>query len=248
MVALRFAPGEAVSRYVGGELELFEAAANWKSYWTSRILAYVAGDVLEVGAGIGANTRTIAPRASFSRWTCLEPDPTLAQATRRALSAARGEFHVVCGTIDCLRPADAFDSILYFDVLEHIEEDAAELLRAWGRLRPRGHLVVVSPAHQFLYSPFDRQIGHIRRYDKARLREIAPEGCAPAELYYLDSVGMIASWANKALLRKSLPSLDQVLFWDRVLVRASTVVDPLFLGRLGKSVVCVWKKEPIAER
>ena len=47
-------------RYVGSELELFEKARNWKAYWRAQIAGFVRGEVLEVGAGIGANTLTLA--------------------------------------------------------------------------------------------------------------------------------------------------------------------------------------------
>ena len=42
--------------YAGGELMLFAQAQNWKRYWSSALRNYLQGDVLEAGAGIGANT------------------------------------------------------------------------------------------------------------------------------------------------------------------------------------------------
>ena len=59
--------------YPGGELELFEKALRWKRYWRECITPYIHGDVLEVGAGIGANTKTLAD-LEYRRWMCLEPD------------------------------------------------------------------------------------------------------------------------------------------------------------------------------
>ena len=47
-------------------------------------------------------------------------------------------------------PAEAkFDAILYIDVLEHIEDDRAEMARAAARLKPGGALIVLAPAHPF---------------------------------------------------------------------------------------------------
>jgi SAM-dependent methyltransferase len=232
----------SANRYVGTELELFENAANWKRYWSSRILPYVRGRVLEIGSGIGANTRLIAPRARFSRWVCVEPDVELASKSHAALADEGGEIRVICGKIDCIAEPAAFDSILYIDVLEHIPDDAGEVAKAWNRLAPGGHLVVVSPAHNFLFSPFDRQVGHVRRYDQKSLRAVGPRGVDPSSLFYLDAAGMVASLANKLLLKQVMPNLGQILFWDRVIVSVSRVLDPLLLHRLGKSVVCVWRK------
>ena len=64
---------------------------------------------------------------------------------------------------------------------------------------------------------------------------------------YLDSVGFFASLANRLLLKQQNPTLKQILFWDRVLVPCSRLVDPLFLFRAGKSVVGVWEKPAKSE-
>ena len=62
--------------YVGEELDLFAQARNWKRYWSDQVRPFVTGAVLEVGAGIGTNTRLLdTPGAT--RWTCLEPDQRL---------------------------------------------------------------------------------------------------------------------------------------------------------------------------
>ncbi len=59
---------------------------------------------------------------------------------------------------------------------------------------------------------------------------------------YLDSAGLMASAANRFLLRRSMPSEAQVLTWDRLLVPVSRIVDPLFGYSFGRSVIMVWTK------
>jgi hypothetical protein len=58
----------------------------------------------------------------------------------------------------------------------------------------------------------------------------------------LDSAGLLASLANRLLLRSAMPSPEQIAFWDRVLVPISRVLDTLFGRRLGKTVVAVWSR------
>jgi SAM-dependent methyltransferase len=234
---------ETTRAYVGGELELFRHARNWKRYLAQRMQAHITGDVAEVGAGLGAMTAVLCGPAAAS-WLCLEPDPAMATALEKTIAA--GGLPARCraqnGALANLPEAPAFDTILYIDVLEHIDDDRGELAAAARRLRPGGRLVVLSPAHQWLFSPFDRAIGHVRRYrlgDGARLR---PAGMAPVYAGYLDSIGLAASLANKLLLRASMPSLGQILIWDRLMVPLSRLVDPLLFGRLGKSVLFVWRK------
>ena len=224
--------------YVGGELELFEKAVNWKRYWRNRIELFVAGDVLEVGAGIGANTRALSDLPHRS-WMCLEPDGELAAQ----IPTVGPGYSTRVGTTGDLAAHERFDSILYIDVLEHIEDDRSEMIRAGTHLRPRGHVIVLAPAHGFLYTPFDRAIGHFRRYSRSSLRAVAPPGLREAKLEYLDSLGMLASAAYRLLLSQSMPKESQILAWDRLMVPISRVLDPLLLNRVGKSVLGVWQRE-----
>jgi len=139
-------------------------------------------------------------------------------------------------------PSRQFDTILYIDVVEHIEKDREELKRAASHLRPGGHLIVLSPAHQRLFSPFDAAIGHFRRYNRAMLRAISPAGLLLERMRYLDSAGMILSAANMLLLRQSMPTAAQLRFWDLCIVPISRVLDKLLLYSIGKTVIAVWRR------
>jgi SAM-dependent methyltransferase len=222
--------------YAGSELTLFEKAVRWKRYWRARIAPLVQGDVLEAGAGIGANTRLLAD-LPYRSWTCLEPDAALAAQ----IELPTGLHRKITGTIADL--AESFDTILYIDVLEHIEDDAAEMARAAARLNRGGHVIVLAPAHAFLYTPFDAAIGHFRRYSRASLRSAAPAGLRESKIIYLDAAGLLASTANRLLLRQAMPTERQILAWDRLMIPISRAVDPLFSHRLGKSVLGVWQRE-----
>ena len=152
-----------------------------------------------------------------------------------------GRRELVLGDLSTLDSSRLFDAILYIDVLEHIEDDSAELRRAAAHLSPGGALIVLSPAHPFLYTPFDQAIGHYRRYTRQSLRAAAPRNLRRDKLIYLDSVGMLASLANRLLLDQSMPTAAQIHIWDTYLVPCSRVMDPLFFGAVGKSVLGVWR-------
>jgi len=231
--------------YVGSELEIFQHATNWKAYYARAIKPYVIGDVMEVGAGLGATSRFLCDGRQRS-WTCLEPDPELLGQLHERLVAhpLPSPVRTICGTVDALAADKRFDAILYIDVLEHIEDDVAELERSAARLRQGGHIVVLAPAHQSLYSEFDKAIGHFRRYSKPSLLAAAPPVLQPVEAFYLDAVGMAASLANRLLLRASMPTDGQIKFWDRVLVPVSRVIDPVLGRSIGKSVVAIWTLAP----
>ena len=229
--------------YVGNELELFAEAVHWKRYFRSAIADRLVGDVLEVGAGIGETARHLLDGRQRS-WLCLEPDERL--GTRLRAWAEAGDVAplpaVQIGTTADLDPRSRFDTILYIDVLEHIEDDRAEMARAAELLAPRGALIVLSPAFQQLFSDFDRSVGHFRRYTRASLAEVMPPSVRQVRLRYLDSVGFLASLSNRALLRQALPTRRQIALWDRVMIPASRVLDPLLARSFGRSVLAVYER------
>lgn len=232
------------SSYIGSELEIFQHAVNWKGYYGNLIRQYLGAEVLEVGAGIGATTEILVTEQQ-KHWVCLEPDNSLAEEIVKKISEKK--LPSICearvGEVSHLADEERFDSVVYIDVLEHIENDKAEISRAAKHIRPGGHLVVLSPAHEFLYTPFDKAIGHFRRYSKSKINNLVDgTGLKPVRSIYLDSVGTVASLANKLLLRSSMPSKKQIRFWDRFLVPASRVTDKLTLGLVGKSILGIWQR------
>ena len=100
---------------------------------------------------------------------------------------------------------------------------------------------MLSPAHGWLFSPFDHAIGHCRRYTKRMLRKLTATNLNVACAFYLDSVGLLASAANRVLLRQSMPRAGQLRVWDNCMVPCSRVLDALTAYRFGKSVVCIWE-------
>ncbi|MEA5575975.1 class I SAM-dependent methyltransferase [Anabaena sp. UHCC 0451] len=230
------------SQYIGTELEVFAHATNWKNYYAVIIDPYLKGKVLEVGAGIGMTTKVLC-QGNYDKWICLEPDSLLLATIEELICT--GELPSCCeariGTISELNE-NSLNTIIYIDVLEHIKHDQDELQNSFNSLAIGGNLIILSPAHQWLYSPFDKKIGHYRRYTKKSLASIIPPGFRCVKFIYIDSVGMLASIANKMLLKSSTPSVKQILFWDRVMVPISKIIDQLLFFSVGKSVIGIWEK------
>ena len=231
---------EAAYRYTGSELELFAEAIHWKRYFARSVEPFIGAAVLEVGAGMGATTQVLCtdrPR----RWVCLEPDADLAARLQERIRG--GELPASCerriGTLQSIPDNERFDTVFYIDVLEHIERDREEVGRAVEHLNPGGHLIVLAPAHQSLFSPFDAAVGHFRRYSRTSLLDLGPPGTRVILARYLDSVGLLASFANRLVLRAALPTSGQIRVWDRYLLRCSRLLDPVFGYRVGKSVLVV---------
>jgi 2-polyprenyl-3-methyl-5-hydroxy-6-metoxy-1,4-benzoquinol methylase len=232
--------------YQGQELRLFQNAAKWKGYYARELAPHISGAVLEVGAGIGGTARFLCTKQTSS-WTALEPDEALTQQLREGFRDRPLPIptEIVCGTTATLEHPP-FDTLLYIDVLEHIEDDRGELVVAARLLKPGGRLIVLCPAHNMLFSPFDQAVGHFRRYTRSTLVAVAPADMTLVRAFYLDSVGMLMSLANRLVLRSRYPTEAQIAFWNKAIVPMSVVVDPLTGYRLGKTIICVWTKRGAA--
>jgi len=226
--------------YTGSELDLFAHAINWKSYWAYLLQDYLKGEVLEVGAGNGNNTRHLYSQ-KYPRWVSLEPDYELAESLRISIQENHNlkNCEVINGTLTSLDSAFKFDTILYIDVLEHIEDDNGELKKASRHLNPGGNLIIISPALPILYSDFDAAIGHFRRYTKKSFENLLPSELKVERLIYLDAVGLLVSLGNRFLLKQNMPSLKQIKIWDRLIIPCSKHVDRWTGYRIGKSMLAV---------
>jgi len=145
--------------YPGAELALFAQARNWKFYVKSEVGEYLVGDVLEIGAGIGGTTIALND-GSARRWLCLEPDQNQVTQLQSLVARNNGPAPLVMvGSLAAFAQKPTFNCILYIDVLEHIDDDHLQIRTASQLVRPGGYIVVLSPAHQWLFSEFDKIIG-----------------------------------------------------------------------------------------
>jgi hypothetical protein len=229
--------------YQGTELELFAKATNWKKYLASKLRPYINGNVIEVGAGFGSSTKYLC-HGGQAKWLCLDPDPSFARHLEQRI--ASGDLPAACqarcGVLADLVPEELADTILYIDVLEHIENDEDEMNTATAHLSPGGRTIVLSPAFNWLYSPFDKAIGHHRRYTTKDAKRLTVPHLVLQRIFFLDSVGLFASLANRILVKASTPSASQIRFWDRVMVPVSTYSDGIFGSAFGRTIVMVWQK------
>jgi len=129
-------------------------------------------DVLEVGCGQGALGTRLAQRFNYLG---VEPDQVSFAVASKRIRAAGGRGEVRNIPVQDLGD-ERFDLVCAFEVLEHIEDDAAAVKEWSSRLRAPGWLLLSVPAHQDRYGPFDEMVGHFRRYDPAAMTALLA-GC-----------------------------------------------------------------------
>ena len=187
--------------------------------WIARELAgSLSGHVLELGAGSGTFTQFIA-RTADSVDAC-EPDEV--EFTHLAhVAAAAPNVRPILGTLEVIQGHDQrpYDNAVLINVLEHIHDDRGTLEGLRSIVRPGGSIAVWVPAHEVLYSRFDKEVGHYRRYSKSELRAVAlSAGLGIERLQYMNALGAVA-WGLVATLGRQRPSAGgRAAFWDRQIV------------------------------
>lgn len=226
--------------YPGKELEALSVAVNYHRWIVRRIAGYLGETVAEVGAGVGSVSQLLLEQ-DVSHLVAFEPSsnmyPFLAENLAREDRAVtiNDFFHAR------YRPS-GFDSVLYINVLEHIEDDRAELRRAFDALKPGGHLVIFVPALAWLYSDFDRQIGHFRRYTTKGLRELVTDvGFGVCQAGYFDIAGILPWFVYFVLLRRSM-NTGSVSLYDKLVVPVMETVEGVIPPPIGKNVLLIARK------
>jgi SAM-dependent methyltransferase len=228
--------------YFGRDLEAMAFAPRYHQWILDTIAPHLGRDIAEIGAGSGNFTRLLAADP-VRRITALEPShnmfPQLATLQEAHINV-QARNSLLANSPDLLTAA--FDSVLYINVLEHVDDDAAELQLAWRALKPGGRLVVFVPALQWLYSDFDRLIGHHRRYQKSSLRALARAGGYQIDtLCWFDIAGILPWYANFVLLRRqNIPRA--VALYDTLVVPVMKVLEGLVSPPVGKNLLLVGRK------
>lgn len=116
--------------------------------------------ILEAGCGPGANLRMLA---QFGEVFAFEPDEFAINHCREksGLATSRLQTGFLPAPIPFNEP---FDLVGAFDVIEHVEADAASLKALYDLTKPGGHALFTVPAYPFLWSQHDVVNHHKRRY------------------------------------------------------------------------------------
>ncbi|HEU5450380.1 MAG TPA: bifunctional glycosyltransferase/class I SAM-dependent methyltransferase [Terriglobales bacterium] len=174
---------------------------------------HVGRRVLEIGAGVGNLTLRLIPRQSY--WTS-DPNPMFVRELEK-LQATRPYLRASCvdPVVPATFPAETFDTIICQNVAEHVEDDAATLRSLSALLEDGGRLIVLTPQGRNLYGSLDRVLGHLRRYRRHDLRELAERtGLRVQWIEGINRAGTPAWWLNARLLRRRSFGLLQIKLFN----------------------------------
>jgi SAM-dependent methyltransferase len=226
--------------YPGKELEVMSFAVNYHKWIIDEFEPYLGPATAEVGAGLGSVSKLLLGK-KIERLFAFEPSRNLYPLLSEALVEEK-RVSVINDFFGPQHAGSGFDSVVYINVLEHIEDDHAELRRALEALKPKGYLLLFVPALAWLYSELDNKIGHFRRYTKNGLSRLTEDaGFKLVTARYFDFAGIIPWYVNFVLLKNSMGS-GHVSLYDKLVVPAMRKIESLVMPPVGKNVLLIGQK------
>jgi SAM-dependent methyltransferase len=233
--------------YAGRDLESMSFARNYHRWILDLFAPHLGRRLVEVGAGTGSFSELLIERAPESL-ALVEPSQMFTRLRERVAgwetpTRVRACNDTFAGVAARLAAEERPDSVIYVNVLEHVEDDEGELRLVRDTLARGGRLFLFVPALQWLYGSFDRQVGHRRRYARAGLaRKCERAGFKVVKSVYFDAAGVLPWWVKYRLLRSEEMEPAAVRFYDRFCVPALRRAEALVPPPLGKNVLLVAEK------
>ncbi len=234
--------------YVGRDLEAMSWAVNYHR-WILQIFApYLGTRVVEVGAGKGSFSELLLERRPDSL-SLVEPSPAMYAQLVERLKPLTTSTEVVTYQTTFEKAADQIrltqhpDSIIYVNVLEHIADDQTELTTINRTLEKGGRVFIFVPALSWLFGPFDKRIGHHRRYTRSELAaKCASAGFRVILANYFDFLGVAPWWVKYRLLKSDEMEPSAVRLFDRHVVPIARVLESVLKPPIGKNIVSIAEK------
>jgi len=187
---------------------------NYNTWIYNIIRPYLGQQILEVGCGIGNLTEYFRENRML---TAIDKELRYIEFMKLEFPDV-GMYQCDIVTPQILRNKEGtFDSVVCINVLEHIEEDEKALSNMYSLLKKSGNIILMVPAHQYLYGSLDENVGHLRRYNKKTLVDKVKEaGFKIKESYYFNRLGVSGWFVNGRIRKRRQISFIQLLIFDRM--------------------------------
>ncbi len=222
-------------------LERLSQVDAYSAWQYKAIKRYVGNRVMEIGSGIG----------NISSFLLDSEKLVLTDVNEEYLSILSKRFkskkNVKVGpfNLDTGQPSykkDKIDTIICMNVLEHIKDDLFALRQLHSMLEDDGKLLLLVPAHQFLFGTLDTALGHFRRYNHKNLPpKLIRSGFAIEKMFYFNRFATLGWWLNGRVLKKEILPEGQLSLFGQ-LVPVLSILDKILAFPFGISIIAVARK------
>jgi SAM-dependent methyltransferase len=231
--------------YVGKDLEAMSFAVNYHKWILEEFRPFLGKKLVEVGAGTGSFSEMLIGEEP-EHLALVEPSEMfifLEQNISQFETSASVNYHNAVFTETAHKLHATPDTIIYVNVLEHIEDDRGELEKVYETLEPGGHCLIFVPAFMSLYGAFDAKVGHFRRYTKNELEMKAKStGFKVVKSKYFDFIGIFPWYIKYKLLKSDSLESGAVTAYDKFAVPLTKQFERLLRFPAGKNILAVLQK------
>jgi SAM-dependent methyltransferase len=233
--------------YVGKDLEAMSFAVNYHKWILDEFRPFLGKKLVEVGAGTGSFSELLL-QENCEKLDVIEPSEMFEYLKQNVsnietdikINLHQAIFANVRGEISNTNQPD---SIIYVNVLEHIEDDTGELKMIYETLETGGKCFIFVPALMSLYGEFDRKIGHFRRYKKKEIEEkCASVGFRVLKSKYFDFAGIFPWWVKYKLLKSDSLESGAVTLYDKIAVPVISRLEKILPVPIGKNILLIAEK------
>ncbi|TLY26792.1 MAG: methyltransferase domain-containing protein [Nitrospirae bacterium] len=237
--------------YLARDLETLADLQNYHEWIFDETLPFLGTCVAEIGAGLGTITELLVRKHlkgdPGTKLEVFEPAGNLYERLQEKLRSQfpgliqAGRLKTTKGSLQ-LSP-QRFDTIVLINVLEHIQQDQEFIRVVYRSLVPGGTFIVFVPALPWLYSAFDKAVGHHRRYEKNRLRWLLQaEGFEVIKAKYMDLGGVLPWYMVNVLGKSTAINRRLARMYDRWCVPFTRWVEDQCGAVIGKNILMVGRK------
>lgn len=220
----------------------------YPAYLLKQVFHYLGERVWEIGIGHGQYTKMLLSENKTILGSDIDQE-CLANAIRNIGDSLRFfPLRVDLNANNWMTEATQFqaDSIICFNVLEHIERDTEALKKMKAVVADGTILALIVPAHAWLFGKMDSEAGHYRRYHRSLLgNRLEEAGWKVIKLRYINLFGAMGWWYHnrwRSDAGLSDPAVNaQMSMLDRWLPRIATLTDPFSSSLAGLSLVAIAK-------
>ena len=224
--------------YTGWELQYFDNSKNFRKYQYYLIKNFINKYTAEVGPGNGENLDFYIKNTT--RIDLYEPSKNLFKNLKRRYFKKK---NIRIFNKNFISKTNKYNTIIYLDVLEHIKNDKKEITKAYNALKKDGYLIINVPAFNHLYSQFDKDVGHYRRYNNKMIEELTRKlKYTSIQSKYYDSVGYFLSFISKLISSNYKKNFSKKIKIWNYLIFLSRLIDIITMNFFGKSLLIVIKK------
>ncbi len=138
-------------------------------------------DYMDIGCGTGGFAKSFLKNVPASRAALIDGDEALLKI---ASLVPNVEIHRLDLSTDFMLPWSP-SLVTCMDVIEHLPDDSHFLTRLGKQMKPKGEVILSVPALPWLFSDWDRHLGHFRRYTaKSLLKTVTESGFEMVRLSY----------------------------------------------------------------